>query len=557
VISVVIPVRNGGEDLRRCLDGIAAQRLDEPHEVVVVDSSSTDGSAELAREKGARLHVIPAEEFNHGATRNLGAELAGGEVLVFTSQDAYPEHERWLAELVAPLRENGDVAGSYGRQLPHEDATPPERYFLDFLYGPHPREQRAAGEEELSMETTLFSNVNAAMRRTAWERFPFAENIIMSEDQEWARRALLAGHALRYVPGAAVRHSHPYTIGSAFRRFFDSGASADRAYLAGARPSARVLRRAAVRYARGELAWLWRTGRRRWIPYTAVYELAKFAGLQLGVRHPSIPRPVIRRLSALPEYWSIPAPAHPWTQWALPWASPRARERVQHAWESLPRARDLRRPRTYRDGLRLHRRLYREGYTMLYPLRGRMLFALARRAQLDGVPGALVDCGTWNGGSTALLSAGAPDREVWAFDSFQGLPAPTGRDLPVVITDEIIAAVEGGCLGSESLLREAVALYGRADGLQVRPGWFSDTLPGAAAEIGTIAVLHCDSDLYDSVRLTLEELYGSVSPGGCVVIDDYGAIPGARQATDDFRRDHGIRAPLVTIDQTGRYWVRP
>jgi len=191
--------------------------------VVVVDSSSTDGSAELAREKGARLHVIPAEEFNHGATRNLGAELAGGEVLVFTSQDAYPEHERWLAELVAPLRENGDVAGSYGRQLPHEDATPPERYFLDFLYGPHPREQRAAGEEELSMETTLFSNVNAAMRRTAWERFPFAENIIMSEDQEWARRALLAGHALRYVPGAAVRHSHPYTIGSAFRRFFDSG----------------------------------------------------------------------------------------------------------------------------------------------------------------------------------------------------------------------------------------------------------------------------------------------------------------------------------------------
>ncbi len=304
MISVVIPVRNGGEDLRRCLERIEQQRIDEDVEVVVVDSSSTDGSAELAAKHGARVHVIPVEEFDHGGTRNLGADLAGGDVLVFTSQDAYAEHDRWLAALVGSLYSDELVAGVYGRQLPHAEATPSEQYFLDFLYGAHPREQRAARASELSMETTLFSNANAAIRRSVWERYRFVEDIIMSEDQEWSRRVLLAGFQVLYEPAAAVRHSHPYTLASAFRRFFDSGVSADRAYLAGARPSARTLNRAALRYGRGELVWLWRTERRRSIPYAVAYELAKFVGLQLGARHQRLPMWLKLRFTALPSYWA-------------------------------------------------------------------------------------------------------------------------------------------------------------------------------------------------------------------------------------------------------------
>ena len=96
-----------------------------------------------------------------------------------------------------------------------------------------------------------------------------------------------------------MRHSHAYTIRSAFRRFFDSGVSAEHAYVEGAASRA-ALRSAAGRYAREELAWLWRTGRRRWIPYTVAYELAKFAGLQLGLRHRRLPRRLVTRLSALP-----------------------------------------------------------------------------------------------------------------------------------------------------------------------------------------------------------------------------------------------------------------
>jgi len=302
VISVVIPVKNGGADLVRCLDGIAGQRVDEDVEVVVVDSGSSDGSPERARQAGARVHEIPASEFNHGRTRNLGAELAGGDVLVFTTQDAYPADESWLGALVSPLRGGGRIAGAYGRQLPHADATPPERYFLDFLYGPEPRVQRLRGVEEPTFETTLFSNVNAALPRAVWQEYPFADDLIMSEDQEWSRRVLLAGFELVYEPRAAVFHSHAYTVASAFRRFFDSGVSAERSY-ATDRGGSGAVRKAGARYARGEVAWLWRTGQRRWIPYAAVYELGKFAGLQLGTRHRRLPTALKRRLSALPLYW--------------------------------------------------------------------------------------------------------------------------------------------------------------------------------------------------------------------------------------------------------------
>ena len=306
VISVVIPVKDGGADLQRCLDGIATQQIDDEVELVIVDSGSSDGSVALARARGAAVTEIAPEEFSHGHSRNLGASLAHGDVLVFISQDAHPEDDQWLRRLVAPLHDEPDVAGVYGRQLPHEGASPPEQYFLDFLYGADARRQSAGSTNELSMDTTLFSNVNSAMPKAIWERFPFVEDIIMSEDQDWSRRVLLAGLRVAYEPDAAVRHSHNYTLKGAFQRFFDSGASADRAYLAGERESARVLRGAALRYARGELAWLWRTGQRRWIPYATVYEGVKLIGLVLGANHRRLPLAVKRRLSALPDFWLAP-----------------------------------------------------------------------------------------------------------------------------------------------------------------------------------------------------------------------------------------------------------
>ncbi len=306
MISVVIPVKNGGMDLICCLEAIARQRAQEEVEVVVVDSGSTDGSAERARRLGARVHCVPPDEFHHGKTRNLGVELARGETLVFTSQDAFAAREDWLALLTAPVADD-EIAGAYGRQLPHRDASPPEHYFLDFLYGPDPRRQTLGSTDELTFEATLFSNVSSAIPRRIWAEYPFDETIVMSEDQEWSRRVLLAGYSLAYEPRAAVHHSHAYTLGGAFRRFFDSGASAERSYVDGSESTA-ALWRAGARYAQGELEWLWTTGQRRWIPYAAAYELTKFAGLQLGRRHRQLPTALKSRMSAYPEHWGAEEP---------------------------------------------------------------------------------------------------------------------------------------------------------------------------------------------------------------------------------------------------------
>ena len=182
-----------------------------------------------------------------------------------------------------------DVAGAYGRQLAHHDARPPERFFLEFMYGPkRARPTARVRGPSSTFETTLFSNVNAAIPRAILERYPFRDDLTMSEDQEWSRRVLRDGLSLVYEPLAAVRHSHAYTMRSAFQRFFDSGVSAEHAYVEGDESRA-ALRRAGARYAQEELAWLWSSGHRRWIPYTVVYELGKFAGLQLGLRHQRIP----------------------------------------------------------------------------------------------------------------------------------------------------------------------------------------------------------------------------------------------------------------------------
>lgn len=152
---------------------------------------------------------------------------------------------------------------------------------------------------------------------------------------------------------------------------------------------------------------------------------------------------------------------------------------------------------------------------------------------------------------TVLLSLGAPTREVWAFDSFQGLPAPGPLDGPASL------AHTGACAGSQEKLREAFVRFAPDARVIVRPGWFDSSFPVAAKEIERIAVLHVDGDWYDSVKLTLQTFYPKVAPSGYVIIDDYGTWPGARRATQEYRRQIGDNAPLIRIDHTGRYWRKP
>jgi rhamnosyltransferase len=301
LISVVIPVKNGGERIRRCLEAIRAQVIADEVEIIAVDSGSTDGTQTLVRSFGGLVEEIEARDFNHGETRNLGARLAQGEIVVFTVDDALPVGTDWLEQLVAPLRKKGELAGTYARQVAYDDAPAHQHFYIDYRYGAEPRLQRASGPQDLTVSNVLFSNVSSAVKRSLLLEFPFASDIVIAEDLEWSARVLLAGHAIAYVPDSVVRHSHAYTLLDAVKRYFDQGAAAERSYMSGEASPGRV-RREGLTLVRQELAWLWQNERSA-IPYALAHEIARFVGFQLGVHHQHVPRALRPRLSRTPVYW--------------------------------------------------------------------------------------------------------------------------------------------------------------------------------------------------------------------------------------------------------------
>jgi O-methyltransferase len=220
-------------------------------------------------------------------------------------------------------------------------------------------------------------------------------------------------------------------------------------------------------------------------------------------------------------------------------------------WDTAPRWLDLRDPGLYLRGSRLHRRLLREGYTMTSARRGRALFRLAAQLDREQVQGSFVDCGVWNGGSSILLSAAAPGRDIWTYDSFEGLPEAGPLDGAESV------GWTGEFKGAEEKLREGFRSYANYERLHVVPGWFDETFPRTADEPGPIALLHADGDWYDSVKLTLETFYPRIVSGGYVVIDDYGHWIGAQRATDELRAEAGDHTPMVAVDYSGRYWRKP
>jgi O-methyltransferase len=173
----------------------------------------------------------------------------------------------------------------------------------------------------------------------------------------------------------------------------------------------------------------------------------------------------------------------------------------------------------------------------------------------DGIPGDLLEAGVWRGGSVIFMRAllevlGDPYRAVWVADSFEGLPTPD----PSVRADRGDKHHENRLLsvGLDDVT-ENFKKYGLLDDrVRFLKGWFEDTLPQAPIE--SLSVLRADGDMYKSTIDILEPLYPKVSEGGFVIIDDYGAVPGCQQATDDFRARNSIREPIIKIDWAGVYW---
>jgi rhamnosyltransferase len=222
-ISILVVARNEAKNVDLCLGGVKRQRINYDLEIILIDSSSTDGTPELASQYGAQVHVIPKQEFHHSRTRNLAASLSRGELLVFLGGDAWPAHERWLEELIKPLQENRDIAAAYGRQLPKPGCDPINRFRLRWNYGSERIDKHLGLETQLAHRLYFFSTVNCVIRRSIWERFRFPEDIHIFEDQAFIRQVIGAGYTATYVPTAEVTHSHNLNSWDILNRYRDMG----------------------------------------------------------------------------------------------------------------------------------------------------------------------------------------------------------------------------------------------------------------------------------------------------------------------------------------------
>lgn len=217
-VSIVVRAKNEAKHLPALFDGIAAQDQ-RGVEVILVDSGSTDGTVALARSRGARVETIPADEFTFGRSLNVGVRAAAAPFVAVVSAHTRPVGERWLTNLLRPLRERPEVAMVYGRQVGWEGSKFGETLDFDRFFGPDARE----------IDDHFFANnANSALRKELWGLHPFDEELPGLEDIEWARWWRARGKRVAYAHDAAIEHIHDESWPQVRRRYYREGVAARR-----------------------------------------------------------------------------------------------------------------------------------------------------------------------------------------------------------------------------------------------------------------------------------------------------------------------------------------
>jgi len=213
--SVIILTRNSAKTIQDVLEGVSKQKFDN-FEVLVIDSSSTDGTVGIIKQYPYKIINIKPEDFGHGKTRNYAAGLAKGEFVAFLTHDSVPEHKDWLTAMIKPFKDK-KVAGVYGRQIPRPNENVLDKYFQSSLYG---NKKIIWKNDNWELGDNLFSDANSTVKKATLLKYPYPDDIIVSEDYAWAKQVLEQGYSTVYSPDASVVHSHSYNLRSLFRRNF-------------------------------------------------------------------------------------------------------------------------------------------------------------------------------------------------------------------------------------------------------------------------------------------------------------------------------------------------
>jgi O-methyltransferase len=212
-------------------------------------------------------------------------------------------------------------------------------------------------------------------------------------------------------------------------------------------------------------------------------------------------------------------------------------------------------------------------FTMVSPERLLACVDAATHVVSGGVAGAFVECGVWKGGSVlsmilTLQQLGVTDRDIYLFDTFEGMTAPTDEDTSRFSTAALTAWEQAKAAGRKAWhgffdpevfdrSRVEELIFGTGyprERIHFVQGRVEDTIPENAPQ--KIALLRLDTDWYESTRHELVHLYPSLEPGGVLIIDDYGHWDGCRRAVDEYFSSAATPPLLSRIDYTGRIAVK-
>jgi rhamnosyltransferase len=295
--QVVVPALNAEGEWPQLVSSL---KTIDPECVLIIDSSSSDRTAELARSSGFRVHTISRDEFNHGGTRQLAlAIVPDAEFFIYLTQDVTASGDS-ISSLLEAFSDP-QVAVAYGRQLPRTNAMPIESHARLFNYRPLSEAKTLDDRKRLGFKSIFISNSFAAYRRKALEEVGgFPGDVIFGEDTVTAAKLLLAGWKIAYVAEAQVYHSHSYTWRQEFRRYFDIGVLHSR--------EAQLLQQfggaggEGMRFVKSELRYLWP---KHWylIPSALIRTLLKFIGYRMGRMESYLSIGWKRRLSMNRQFW--------------------------------------------------------------------------------------------------------------------------------------------------------------------------------------------------------------------------------------------------------------
>jgi len=299
--ALVLPTLNAGPDFELWLASLREQDY-HPDRLLLVDSSSTDQTVELARDFGFEITTIARHEFSHGGTRQHCIEhLAGADIVTFLTQDAVLASPEALSRLLGRF-DDPKVGAVYGRQLPRPGAGAIEAHARLFNYPEESNVRTVDDIPRLGLKTSFISNSFAAWRRRALlEVGGFPTHTIQNEDTYAASLMILAGWKVAYAADACVYHSHPFTWRQEFRRYFDIGV------FHGRDPWIRRKFGKAggegLRFVRSELKYL-RSHQISAIPSAMIRTALKLLGYKLGNNERWLPLWTKRLLSANRRYWT-------------------------------------------------------------------------------------------------------------------------------------------------------------------------------------------------------------------------------------------------------------